>query len=57
VGNQSELFYAALPRPLSPATVLYSDNPEYGTALHCSVGSDDTTYAILDWLSDVFGFE
>lgn len=57
MGNQSELFYAALPRPLSPATVLYSDNPEYGTALHCSVGSDDTTYAILDWLSDVFGFE
>jgi len=53
MGNQSELFYAALPRPLSPATVMHTPDAQFGTALHCSVGSSDTTYAVLDWLDSV----
>jgi len=39
VGNQSAIFFAALPRPLTPATMMLELPADRGAGLHCGVGS------------------
>lgn len=50
-GNQSEIFFAALPQPRAPATQLLDLDPRLGGALHSGVGSTaNVVEAHLDWL-------
>ena len=52
-GNQSEIFWAQLPRPLASQSSLHRPDVLGGAALHCSVGStDNSQLAILRWLEN-----
>jgi pimeloyl-ACP methyl ester carboxylesterase len=51
MGNQSQIFFAALPRPLANTTALLQLDPYRGTGQHCAIGSQwNINIAIHRWL-------
>jgi pimeloyl-ACP methyl ester carboxylesterase len=57
-GNQSQIFFSALPRPLSPSSQILRLDGSLGGALHCGVGSTSVvSEAILSWLDGLFSLQ